>query len=299
MKVVVIGAGSFIGGELTRLCEARGIQVVGIDVVASGLPGFHQVDIRDRNIADLIPMGADAVVHLAALSRDPDCRDRAYECFDVNVLGTLNVMEAAKARQAKQFVFASSEWVYDSFQPGREKDEDTPIDATRLTSEYALSKYVSEVNLRQKAAHGFCPATIVRLGIVYGPRAKNWSAVETLLNAVATQDEIKVGALATARRFIHVTDVAEGIMATFGRSEAFDLFNIQGPALTTLEDVIESASALLCRRPRIVETAPVSPSVRPVSSRKAASILGWSARIGIRAGLADVAEKLQLAPAAH
>jgi len=298
MTVAVTGAGSFIGTALAAQCRARHIDVVGIDAHPPEGSGWLRADIRASDVADVIPDGSEAIVHLAALSRDPDCRDKAQACFDVNVMGTLNLIRAAKVRNVKQFVFASSEWVYDSFMPGVEKTEDAPIDAARLASEYALSKYVSENNLRQQAAHGLCPATVLRFGIVYGPRRTNWSAVEALLNAVATTDEVRVGSRATARRFIHVADVAEGILAALGQAHPYDIFNIQGPSLVTLGDVIECSAEILGRSPRIVETDPGAPSVRAVSSRKAAAALGWSARIGIRDGLADVARHLGLSVAA-
>ncbi|MFN3076471.1 MAG: NAD-dependent epimerase/dehydratase family protein [Alphaproteobacteria bacterium] len=294
MTIFVTGIQSFIGLAFARLCRSRGVEVVGVDAAPVTEPGAVTADIRSPAIADLIPHGASAIVHLAALSRDPDCRDRGYACFDVNVQGTLNLMEAAKVRGVKQFIFASSEWVYDSFRPGEERDEESPIDATRLTSEYAFSKFVSENNLRQQAIHGFCPATVLRFGIVYGPRTANWCAAEALLNAVATQEEVKVGALATARRFIHVRDIAESLLAAVGWQRPYDVFNIQGPALVTLGDVISASAELLGRQPRIVETAPQTPSLRTVSSRKATEVLGWSAAVDLRTGLADVAEFLGL-----
>ena len=297
MKIVLTGASSFIGTVLAGQCRVKDIEVVGIDARHPEGSGWHRADIRAPDIGDLIPDGADALVHLAALSRDPDCRNKAKACFDVNVMGTLNLIEAAKIRNVRQFVFASSEWVYDSFDPGVEKAEDAPIDAGRLASEYAFSKYVSENNLRQQAAHGFCRATVLRFGIVYGPRGANWSAVEALLNAVATADEVRVGSRATARRFIHVLDVAEGILAALGSSRSYDVFNIQGPSLVTLGEVIERSGEILSRAPRVVETDPRSPSVRAVSGRKATEELGWSARIHIRDGLADVARHLRLSAA--
>lgn len=294
MRIFVTGLGSFIGRELLARCEAKGIEVSGIDAVPVDHPGARVADIRSPEVAALIPEGADAVVHLAALSRDPDCRNRGYQCFDVNAMGTLALMEAAKARNVRQFVFASSEWVYDSFVPGVPRTEDSVIDASKLTSEYALSKFVSECNLRQQAAHGFCPATVLRFGIVYGPRKGNWSAVEALLNTVATQDEVKVGARATARRFIHVTDVAEGIIASLGWSKPFDIFDIQGPAMVTLGDVIDRSAALLGRSPKVVEGNPAAPSIRLVGNAKATAELGWTARIGLDEGLRSVAAHLGL-----
>ncbi|CAA7614516.1 NAD(P)-dependent oxidoreductase [Magnetospirillum sp. SS-4] len=294
MRIFVTGAASFIGTELLNQCRDRGIDVVGVD--SRTVAGCHAADIRDPAIADLIPEDVDAIVHLAALSRDPDCRNRGRHCFDVNVMGTLNLMEAAETRRARQFVFASSEWVYDSFQPGVDKTEDDVIDATRLTSEYAFSKFVSENNLRQKSAHGFCAATVLRFGIVYGSRSDNWSAVEALFNAVATRDEVGIGSLATGRRFLHVSDVADGILASLGRLPGFEIINIQGRRMVTLGDVIATSARLLGRSPRVTETAPAAPSLRPVSSVKAERLLGWQARVELEEGLIRLRDFLGIAP---
>jgi UDP-glucose 4-epimerase len=296
MKIFLTGTGSFIGGELLKLCDRRGIQVSGVDMAVVDRPDSVVADIRSPEIADLIPQDVDAVVHLAALSRDPDCRDRAHDCFDINVMGTLNLMEAAKRRGAKQFIFASSEWVYDVFPPGVPKTEDDPINPALLTSEYALSKLVSECNLRQKFIHGTCPTTVLRFGIVYGPRAANWSAAESLLNAVGNKNEISVGALATARGFIHVTDIAEGILAALGLP-GFEIVNLQGPRSASLGEVIAVSKSLLGRDPAISETAPDKPSIRLVSGEKAARLIKWRPRIELHEGLATVASFLGLLPA--
>lgn len=291
-KLFVTGTGSFIGGAVLRSAAAQGYALSGVDAAASG-PGYDVADIRSPDIADLIPDETDAIIHLAAVSRDPDCRDRAQACFDVNVMGTLNLMEAAKRRSVRQFIFASSEWVYERFEPGQEKTEDDPIDASRHTSEYAFSKLVSEINLRQKFRHGFCATTILRLGIVYGPRRTNWSAVEALIDAVAHKDEVVVGSRRTGRRFIHVDDVAEGILASVGQPD-LQVLNIQGPGFVTLGDVVDSAKRLLGRDTPLRETAPDAPNLRPVSSQRAQEVLGWRARIGIEDGVKTVIDYLEL-----
>ncbi len=175
MRLFVTGSGSFIGRAFLDLCDARGVAVTGVDLLPSRQADCHVADIQSPDIAALIPEGVDAVVHLAALSRDGDCRDRAQDCFAVNVMGTLNLMAAAQARGARQFIFASSEWVYDRFDLLAEKQEEDPIDVANLHSEYALSKLVSEANLRQKFRHGFCDVAILRRGLIYGPRRENWS----------------------------------------------------------------------------------------------------------------------------
>src|SRR5262245_31359023 len=118
MTIFVTGSESFIGKVLLAQLEHAGVEAVGIDVTAGSGRGRHTADIRSADIADLIPEAA-TIVHLAALSRDADCKGRDYSCFDVNVMGTLNLMNAAIRRACRQFIFASSEWVYDRFDPDR------------------------------------------------------------------------------------------------------------------------------------------------------------------------------------
>ncbi|MEO5372887.1 MAG: NAD(P)-dependent oxidoreductase [Alphaproteobacteria bacterium] len=293
MRIFLTGSSSFIGAEVLRLCDERGHAVTGVDLAAPSRPDCHRADILDPTVADLIPEGVDAVVHLAALSRDSDCRNRALPCFSANVMGTLALMAAAEARGARQFIFASSEWVYDYFSPDRERTEDDPIDPAALASEYALSKLVSENNLRQASRHGFMPATVLRFGIVYGPRRSNWSAVESLLNDVAIRDVVKVGAVGTARRFLHVADIADAVLAAVG-VPGFEVINIQGARLVTLGEVIAAAAALLGRRPAIEESSPGQANVRRVSSAKAERLMNWRAPTDLADGLRSVARHLDL-----
>ena len=292
-RIFLTGSASFIGREIRRQCADNGIFVTGIDMVSSDDATCHEADIRDPSIADLIPEDTDAIIHLAALSRDPDCKDRGYECFDANVMGTFNLMNAAQAKGVKQFIFASTEWVYTGFEDGLDKTEDSAIDIQALTSEYALSKLVVESNLRQKFSHGFCSVTILRLGIIYGPRANNWSAVEALLNTVATKDDISVGALETARRFIHVGDVARAFRQSIGL-DGLNIINIQGAELVSLGDVIETSKQLLNKQTVVTEKDAASPSIRRVSADKAKKMIDFSAEIPLNQGLQDVIDFLGL-----
>ncbi|HYV26776.1 MAG TPA: NAD(P)-dependent oxidoreductase [Candidatus Eisenbacteria bacterium] len=291
MKIFVSGCGSFIGKEVLRLGRNKGIETVGVDLVDTGQEGCSVGDIRSPKITEKIPENVDAIVHLAALSRDPDCRGKAYTCFDANVMGTLNLMEAAKAKGARQFIFASSEWVYDSFEDGVAKKEDDVINVAGITSEYALSKLVSEANLRQAHQQGFCPVTILRFGIVYGPRRSNWSAVESIFSSVSTQDEVTVGSLKNGRRFIHVSDIASAVIAAIGLG-GFEIINVQGQKLITLGEVIETSKKLVQRNPKVVERTPEQTNLRMVSGEKARQLLPWQPEITLPAGLKSVADFL-------
>ncbi len=283
MTLFVTGAQSFIGAELLHLGRQQALDIAGIDL-APARPGCQQADIRDPHLADLIPPGTQTVIHLAAVSRDPDCRANPRLAFDVNVTGTLNLIEAAKARQVPQFIFASSEWVYGSVHNDEAQVEDQPIDATRLQSEYALTKLVGEQCLRLAQTAGLPAATVLRFGIVYGPRPANWSAVEALFNAVRLQEHVQVGNRQTARRFIHVTDIARGLLAARGRT-GYEVFNLSGDRLITLAEVVQTSARLLRRQPRLVETNPAQLSIRNPDNAKARALLNWRPEIDLEAGL--------------
>ncbi|MBI3616051.1 MAG: NAD(P)-dependent oxidoreductase [Candidatus Omnitrophica bacterium] len=285
MKIVVTGSESFIGKELKRHCRAKGIECVGIDAVPSEDAGHHLMDIRSPDIAGVIPEGADALVHLAALSRTQDCQANPGKAFDVNVGGTWNLIRAAGRRNIRQFLFASSEWVYGEGSEDRTQREEDSIAPDRVPSEYALTKLFGEYALNLAYRNGFCPVTVLRFGITYGLRPNNWSAVESLFNAVRTQEEVVVkGSLATGRRFIHVSDIARGLLAALGQT-GYQVFNLTGDRLIRLSDILRESMALLNRHPRIIEQNPAAVSIHNPDNAKARRELHWKPMIDLQAGL--------------
>jgi len=284
MKVFTTGASGFVGKHLVARLQDKGVEVTAVDNIVEPGSSTIALDVRSRDIKNSIPDGVDAIVHLAGLTRTPDCQNKGYSCFEANVMATLNLIDAAESRNAGQFIFASSEWVYGEWKdPGLVKDASMPIDPTVL-AEYAFSKFVSEINLRQKYQHGFCPVTMLRFGIIYGPREKNWSAVESLFNAVKTKDEIQVGSLRTGRCFIHIEDIVSGIVASIGL-KGIHVIDIQGPNFITLQDIIEISKKLTGRSPKVLETATENFNVRNISNQKALSLIQWQPEYGLEKGL--------------
>jgi UDP-glucose 4-epimerase len=295
MKFLVTGAASFIGRELHRQCASRGIEVFGIDIVADGSDTVRQGDIRDPDLAAILPDDIDAVVHLAAVARDADCKRDRVLCYDVNVAGTANVFRAAHAKGVRQFIYASTEWVYDRFDPDVAKREDEPIDPLALTSDYALSKFVGEAVLRQCHLSVGTAITVLRFGIIYGPRHDNWSAVESLLAKVAAGEPVQIGSGRTARGFVYVSDIARAILCAVGRT-GFETYNIQADRPVTLREVIEASAAILGRPCDLIETDPAKPSIRSVSADLAHRELGWRPETSLEEGLTDVARFLGFLP---
>jgi len=285
-KIIITGSESFVGKELISQLKSEDVKIIGFDYVRSEHPNydFHSTDIRNPQIHQLIPEDADVLIHLAALSRDADCKRKALECFDVNVMGTLNLIKAASIKRVKQFIFASSEWVYDEFKVDEEKDEDSYINAANLDSEYALSKLVSEINLRQQYNNGFCNATILRFGIIYGPRKNNWSAVESIFSGVKNKPEITIGSLKTGRRFVHVSDIARGMIMSIGLN-GFNIINLTNNKIITLQDIIETSQKILSKSVQVIETNPSQISLRNPSNNKAKKILDWEPKMDLETGL--------------
>ena len=294
MKILITGSESFVGKELIAKCKEAKIEVIGIDSIKPENPNyeFYQKDIRSDQIDDLIPSGIDALVHLAALSRDQDCAGKAYDCFDINVMGTLNLINSALKKNVKQFIFASSEWVYNDFKINEEKDEDSFIDITKHTSEYALSKLVTEANLRQQYERRFNSVTILRFGIIYGSRKNNWSAVESIFDTVKNQAEITVGSLKNGRRFIHVSDISDGIIKAIGL-KGFNVINLSGEKIITMQDIIEISQKILGKTVKIIESNASTINIRNPSNNKAKTLLDWKPKIDLNQGLKSLKDYLE------
>jgi UDP-glucose 4-epimerase len=288
MRLVITGSESFVGRELIAHCRARGVGLIGADSVAATDKDCRQADIRSPDIAAIIPEGADAVVHLAAISTDKDCRRDPASAFDVNVGGTLNLMQAAEKRKVKQFIFASSEWVYGNCAADQVQTEDTPIDANNIVSEYALTKIAGERLLAMACQRGFCPVTVLRFGIIYGPRPKPMSAVEGLLREVSTLDTVEMNcSLKSGRRFIHVSDIADGILAAVGRA-GFEVFNLSGDSFITFGEIVRESARLTGRNPRVVEKNAHVLNVRNADNARARRMLNWAPKLDLAAGLATL-----------
>lgn len=285
MKIFITGSESFIGGYLWKQLAEAGHELSGIDAAPPTRAGAVQMDLRDANLSEQIPEGA-TVIHLAAVSTDSLCKADPLSGFDINISGTLNLARAAALRGASQFIFASTEWVYGDVSNDAVQTEDQPIDLGAIQGSYAVSKLVGENVLRLS---GVPNVTVLRFGIVYGPRTKNWSAVESLLDKVLRGESVSVGSAHTSRRFIFVTDLCAGIEAALGR-KGFEIFNLTGDQNVTLGDVVQTAAHAFGKTPAFAETASDQPSVRNPPNSKAREALQWHPRVSLEAGLCEVAK---------
>ena len=282
MNVFITGINGYLGKILLAELKKQNYNVYGCDVNGSFDSKIREIDIRDRNFHDYVPEKIDIIIHLAALSSDPLCKNNEYKCFDLNVMGTLNLIDFAVNKNCKQFIFASSEWVYSDHE--KLNHEDSLINPAKLNSEYALSKFTSEVNLLQKFKHWGISTTILRFGIIYGGDRSKGSAIESIIKHVIDYNEIEIGSKKTGRNFIHCFDIVSGIISAIGEKD-YKIFNIAGDEFINLEKVIKIAGKQLNKDIQIIEFNKLNPSIRMVSNIFAKKQLNWQPIINIDDGI--------------
>ena len=141
-KILITGCSGFIGRNISELALLRGYDVVGIDrkpCIVKGVD-FRHVDIIDKKGVTEAAKGVDAVIHLAAITSNIEFEKDLEKCYDINVRGFTNVIEAAVQNKCQKFLYASSSAVYlDSF------SEDSVIDIKKQRNHYAKTKLINEM----------------------------------------------------------------------------------------------------------------------------------------------------------
>ncbi len=285
MNLFVTGTNSFVGKVLiSELKKNPNYKIYGCDLKVKKNKQFISADIRDKNIFKKIPKKIDAIIHLAAISRDKDCSDDLSNCYLTNVIGTMNIIEAAKILNIKKIIFASTEWVYHNQLAKFGADEKSTLSIEKLDSIYAKSKLLGEYFLRDFYNKFKIDIAILRFGIIYGERDNNWSAVETLFNSIKNNNIVKVGSLKTSRKFIHVEDICHGIIKSL-KLKKFNIINLQGKSLVSLKEIIKSSEKILKKKIRVIEMDPYNPSIRNIKSNSSFKKISFRPKIDINFGL--------------
>jgi nucleoside-diphosphate-sugar epimerase len=216
VRLLVTGNQGFIGPTLTRMAQARGHVVTGLDIgyfedcisrPEDDAPPDGQIvrDIRDVNAADL--EGIDAVIHLAGLSNDPMGALDARLTYDINLEGTLRLARLAKAGGVSRFVFASSCSIYGAAGGSAALSETAPLEPV---SAYAVSKARSEEGLLALADDAFSPV-FMRNATAYGlgPRPRFDLVVNNLAGWAWTTGVVRVMSDGSPwRPLTHIDDIS-------------------------------------------------------------------------------------------
>jgi UDP-glucose 4-epimerase len=291
VRVVVTGGAGFIGSHVVDALLARGDEVHVIDNLATGRrenlnpeAALHEHDIREplRPLFDAIR--PQVVTHLAAQADVGTSVEQPQLDAQVNVLGTLNVLEAARPHEAQVIFSSTGGTIYgEREQPAREDDPREPI-SPYGTSKLAAEEYLATWNRLYGSRH-----VALRFANVYGPRQLpklEGGVVSIFLDRLRAGEGITIyGDGDQTRDFVYVGDVVAAVLAAIGQQGT--PFNIGTGTETSVNELFEA-----CRRIAGVEAQAEHAPPKPGDARRsvldvsrAERELGWRPQTPLAEGL--------------
>lgn len=300
-RVLVTGAGGFIGSHLAERLTALGAQTRAFVRYRSNgswgwldtLPCRDQIEVMAGDITDADAVrqavdGVEVVFHLAAFIAIPYSYHAPSSFVTTNIGGTLNVLQAARACGVRRLVHTSTSEVYGTAQR-------VPIDETHPLqgqSPYAATKIGAD-----KLAESFwrayeLPVVTVRPFNTYGPRQSGRAIVPTIITQALSDSAVRLGNLAPTRDFNFVTDTVEGFLRAGEVPGAVGgTFNLGSGRDIAIGDLAALIGRLL-GKPVVIEQD--GQRVRPdgseverllADSAAARRVLGWAPRVSLEDGL--------------
>jgi UDP-glucuronate 4-epimerase len=308
MNVLLTGAAGFIASRLAEALLQRGHRVTGLDNFDDFYDGalkernleaardhgeFSLVrgDIRDAGLLATLPEDLDTIVHIAARAGVRPSIAQPVLYYDVNVHGTLQLLELARGRGIRRFLFASSSSVYGNNEkvPFSEEDRvDDPI------SPYAATKKAGELLCHSYTHLYGITCLCLRFFTVYGPRQRPDLAIRKFAGLMARGEAIpRFGDGSTQRDYTYIDDIVDGTLRGLGWTEEregdYEIVNLGESRTVSLSEMIRVLGEEMGVEP-IISPFPLQPgdverTYADVS--KARTLLGydpkWSFREGIRA----------------
>lgn len=288
MRVLLTGAGGFVGRRLAPALADAGHEVLGADLAGAAIP----LDLRDRpsvldSVARLAP---EVVVHAGAISGPMLARDDPALMFDVNVGGTVNLVEAMRRAGVRRLAHLSSVAVYRA-RPGDLSPTPTTA-ALGSDTPYGASKVAAEAVVEAYAGQGI-DSWALRISSIYGPGRTSPYLISDLIEAGRHGGEVDVTDVGgNMRQFVHVDDVVSAILAAVERDAVgYAPLNISGGDYRAESEIGRLVRTALPRL-RLTLTADKGPpgdgDIGPLDMSETVRLLSWSPRISFEAGLAGL-----------
>ncbi len=309
MTILVTGGAGFIGSHLCERLVHQGQRVVALD----NFDPYYSIQQKKENISQLLQNKrfslvrgdirskaliesviskhkVSKVVHLAAMAGVRHSVAHPAQTYDVNVSGTLNVLEACRVKGIDQLVFASSSSVY-GIQKQFPTKETSPTDYP--LNPYAASKKVGEVMCWNYHVNYGIPITALRFFTVYGPRNRPDMAVYKFGDGIFREKTISVfGDGSSKRDYTFVGDIAEAIDGALMQELGFEVLNLGNNHPVMLSDLIRLLEDSFGKK---AKTKPVpwpksDPNVTYADISKARRLLGWRPKTPVQKGIRAFAD---------
>jgi len=303
IKILVTGGAGFIGSNLIERLIEEGYEVVGLDNFNDyynpqikrnnirpflGKRNFNLVeaDIRDKDALKRIfeKYKFRKIIHLAAQAGVRLSLKQPNLYVDVNINGTLNLLELSREYKIKSFIFASSSSVYGATKeiPFSEEGKLKPI------SHYGVSKRAGEL-LCSTYNHLYnLTVTVLRFFTVYGPRQRPDMAIHKFTKLINEGKEIYLyGDGETSRDYTYISDIVEGIMSALDKDFDYEIFNLGNSNPTNLSRLISLIEKSLNKSAKIkyLPEQPGDPSITFADISKPKRMLNYNPQIKIEEGI--------------
>lgn len=306
-KVLVTGGGGFIGSHLVETLLDLGAEVaVLVRYTSRGSAGFldpiaDRIAITAGNLTEFDGVlqamkGQEYVFHLAALIGIPFSFEHPWEVAQVNIMGTLNVLSAAREVLPRRVVLTSTSEVYGTarYVP---IDESHPLNAQ---SPYAASKIAAD-KLGESFFHAYeLPITTVRPFNTFGPRQSTRAVIPTLITQMLKGRQVRLGATSPTRDFTFVKDTVNGfIRAAEAEASIGETLNLGSGKEIAIGDLAARIAALIGTDMEILSDEerfrPGSSEVTRLcgNAEKAKALIGWEPRYTLDQGLLETIEWLR------
>lgn len=297
-KVIVTGGAGFIGSNLTDALIEKGYEVHVIDNLSGGKREqinskavFHELDITKFEEIKSLFVGVDYVFHLAALPRVQFSIQYPIETNEANVVGTLNVLLAAKEAGVKKVIYSASSSAYGDQKemPLREDMRANP------KSPYGLQKYIGEMYCRVFSEVYNLPTVCLRYFNVYGPRENDEGAYALVIAKFLKQKKegkklTIVGDGSQTRDFTNVRDVVRAnILAMEKEVGGGEVFNIGAGRNFSVNDVARLVGGEVENIPARLE-----PHDTKADNSKAREKLGWVPEVKLEDGIEELKRILDI-----
>ena len=325
-KILVTGAEGFIGSHLVEMLVKKKY-----DVTALVLYNFQNNngwlekldekikkkikiklgDIRDYHLIKSLSKGCDSVINLAALIGIPYSYEASKSYIETNIIGTHNILNAARENFVKKIIHTSTSEVY-GVDPSNNFAKSTKKPLNELSSQFAQSPYsatkiaADQLCFAYHASFGL-PVTIIRPFNAYGPRQSSRAIIPTIITQVLNGNrKIKIGNLKTMRNFNYVADIVEGFIKALETKKNIKgkVYNLGDTFQVSIKELILLISQLLSVKLKIVtEKKRFRPEKSEVmsllcDSSKAKKELNWKPNFknlnGLKLGLKKTIEWFKL-----
>lgn len=300
-KVLVTGAGGFIGSHLAERLVQEGAEVTAfVRYSSSGARGwletsphgpamrFHHGDVSDRESVAAAMSGQDAVFHLAALIAIPYSYQAPRDYVRVNVEGTLNVLQVAREMGGVPVVCTSTSEVYGTARRAP-IDEEHPLQGQ---SPYSATKIGADKLAEAFALSFGQPVVVCRPFNTFGPRQSARAVIPTIISQLLAGPVVRLGSLDPRRDLNYVENTVEGFLACGANPDAKGQpFNFGSGREVTIGELVEIIARIMKVEPQVeVEDRRVRPADSEVmrliaSSERAKAAFGWTPRISLEEGL--------------